>query len=117
MGSSRPGGYPARTEAEETTMLVHFGAHAVDREPTGDRGAAEASGICAPGLREVVMLRFVPTSPVVSGAPGFIRDPDAPECVGVSAIAETTPLSHDADRRLAEAEPLAVGGPEAARPR
>jgi len=63
------------------------------------------------------MLPFVPTSPVVSGAPGFIRDPDAPERVGVSAIAETTPLSHDAGRRLAEAEPLAVGGPEAARPR
>ena len=98
-------------------MLVHGDAHAVDREPTGDRGAAEASGICAPGLREVVMLPFVPTSPVVSGAPGFIRDPDAPESVGVSAIAETTPVSRNAGRRLAEAEPLAVGAPETACPR
>jgi len=105
-------------------MLVHGDAHAVDREPTGDRGAAEASGrlpgrgtICALGLGEVVMLRFVPTSPVVSPAPGFIRDPDAPESVGVSAIAETTPVSRNAGRRLAEAEPLAVGAPETACPR
>lgn len=87
-------------------MLVRFGAHVVDRKPTGDRGAAEPSDRLlgrdtsyAPGFRGVVMLRVVPTS------------------VGVSTIAKTTPVSHNAGRRLPEAEPLAVGGPEVTRPR
>ena len=47
----------------------------------------------------------------------YIRDPDAPESVRVSAIAKATPVYDNAGQRLGEAEPLAAGRPGAARSR